>query len=178
MPAHERHDPHEPLPGSRTGDTLLVVLTHDELAHATRVGEQRTEYALSRRWRGGAGQPRWKVREHNVLGACGECAASKGTGLPWEPVAGLQRGAADVGPYEVRTRPADGYWKLIIRPPVEPDALFLLVVQWTPHDYELGGWCCGADALAIPLESPNDRPPAHWVPYENLISMATRLDRG
>jgi hypothetical protein len=166
-------DPHDPNgPGSQ-----LVELTADELAHAYDVGARQRAGAVRRRARTKWGQAQSRAHADHLLGCAGELAVACALGIPWEPPDRPDRGAADVGPWHVRTtrrRPPDlivhpgerGPYVLVTRayPRYERE---LRIVGWVDLDDDPDPWFW-RDPTGT------DRP-AYFLPARALVPWSDRV---
>lgn len=144
-----------------------IELSPPELEAAAEVGSRRHIEALKRRLPDKHGYAKADPWQIHIEGACGELAAAKALGLPWDgPVNTFRRGG-DVGDLQVRTR-SNHDWDLLIRPKDRPDDVFILVTGVAPS-YVVRGWILGKHAQ-VPkyLKEYGGRPPAFFVPQRDL----------
>jgi len=110
----------------------------------------------------------------HLPGCLGELAFAKATGQYWSGAGTSYHDDADVGAFQVRTTThANGH--LIVRPGEgHEDAPWALVTGEFPV-YTVVGWIWGRDARRQEwLRTPNDRPPAFFVPRGSLNDWAPR----
>lgn len=108
----------------------------------------------------------------NLLGAMGELAFAKGSGLSWSRSVNAPKGDPDVLPnWQVRTRSEDWH-DLIVRGDDDDDALFALMIGQEPV-FIFGGWIRAKDAkLKGTLEDKGERnSPAYWVSQKDLLDL-------
>lgn len=108
-----------------------------------------------------------------------EYAVAKELRLPWEPKTWEGRKDGDVAGVEVRSIPKRAHPKLAIRPRDLSDEVlrerpFVLVVADEPSFF-LTGWCYAEEAPKLGVEESPDpsKPPALFIPWENLRPLAT-----
>jgi hypothetical protein len=143
-----------------------INLTDQEREAATAVGSRRHAEAVKKRLPDRHGFRGDSLQIH-VEGACGELAAAKALGLPWDgPVNTFKRGG-DVGDLQVRTR-SNHAWDLIVRPDDRDGDVFVLVTGLTPR-FRVHGWIRGVDAKKDAWRKTyGGRPPAYFVPQRAL----------
>jgi hypothetical protein len=164
----------------RTAPTPIHVrLSTDELVRAATVGVHRQAHTLMGGWRQRAGFDQgwgegWKI---NCEGACGELAAAKALGIPWEPTFEGHARGEDVGTYQVRTGRSDGRF-LIVRDNDSDEDIFILVVGSAP-DYRVVGWATGSECKHPEhlTDAGTGRPPAYFVPAHRLHPIHTLRER-
>lgn len=151
---------------------IAVQLTPRELAHAT----------VEAAWREGAGArglslARYRAqRAELVRGAAAELATAVALGLTWTGI--KQRGAADVGPFEVKSCQ---YWNpytpphmvmsvpAVLEDPRRP--VVLVAGDPDPAVFTLVGWTYCERIAALGNVERGLRGPAYWFPAEWLFSM-------
>lgn len=107
----------------------------------------------------------------HIEGAAGEIAFAKAFGLyPGFTINTFK--AADIGSnVQVRTR-SERRYGLIVRPDDDDDAVFVHVIGSSPN-YVVMGWMLGKDAKRPGYsEAHGDRPPAFFVPSEELRDLS------
>jgi len=107
----------------------------------------------------------------HIEGAAGEIAFAKAFGLyPGFTINTFK--AADIGSnIQVRTR-SERRYGLIVRPDDDDDAVFVHVIGSRPN-YTIMGWLLGKDAKRAGYsETHGDRPPAFFVPSEDLRDLS------
>lgn len=148
---------------------IRVQLSWFELAMASEVGRLRRLASIKRghQHRHGASGAGWT---ECIEGACGEMAFSKAMNWYWDGSVNTYK-RQDVGGCQVRTLSQDWY-DLIVREDDADDEPFVLVTGIAPN-YLVHGWILGRDARTQEwFRSPNDRPPAWFVPQAALRPMA------
>lgn len=148
---------------------LAHTLNAGDLERARLCGQQRHDKSARRdKWKDKALDTARRLA-NDTLGAEGEIAFARLTGLPWKCLAGRGYGKPDVGRYGVRTRRRDG-----LLPIHTDDTLampFVLMREVGPHTYRLIGWVerAGACHRIEWMADPGDRNPAYWVP-DNVLN--------
>jgi hypothetical protein len=122
---------------------MEVKLTWYELMMASSVGCRRNVEALSKNRKGtfDGGLSTWDA---HILGASGEMAFAKATGLYWDASVNTFKTGGDVVGVEVRTR-SQRDWELIVRDD-DPDGRIYFLVTGGPEKFRLVGWIKSEDA--------------------------------
>lgn len=122
---------------------MEVSLTWYEVLTAAHVGTHRNVEALAKKRKGTfeGGLSTW---ESHILGACGEMAFAKATGLYWGASVNTFKVGGDVVGVEVRTR-SQSDWDLIVRDD-DPDGRIYFLVTGGPEKFRLVGWIKSEDA--------------------------------
>lgn len=109
-------------------------------------------------------------RKINRLGALGELAVAKYLGDYWGGTVNTFHRLADVGNnIEVRAT-TNNRQSLIFRDRDSLESFFFLVIQISEETYKIAGFIQGKDAKKEEFYgSPNERPPAYFVPQSRLI---------
>lgn len=147
--------------------TDLVVLSWSELRRASHVGVDRFVRALSqgRAPTYGAGY----TPVPDVVGAWGEAVIAKATGTYWLGDLGHpDAGAADVGPFHVRTTTHPDGCLILHDSDAKPDP-FVLVIANRPPQFRIAGWCLGADGQQATWWRTDTGRPAYFVPQSALL---------
>lgn len=149
-----------------------VVLTWHEMAAAAAVGVQRQIRAM----RSGLTDKHgldpdngWNV---HIVGAQGEMAFCKATGVYWPASIDRFKLDADVGPCEIRTRTNHSY-DLLIRED-DADRPFILVTC-EPPVFRIHGWIKASEARSHSewVKTHGGREPAWFVPSSELEPLET-----
>jgi len=151
-----------------------VVLTPMEEAMAVTLGTGRQEEALQSKRKDQHGFDGKKGLQIHIEGAAGEIAFAKAFGLyPGFTINTFK--AADIGAnIQVRTR-SDKRYGLIVRPDDADDSIFVHVIGARPN-YAIMGWMLGWTAKApMYVQTYGDRPPAYFVPSEDLRDLSDLL---
>jgi len=108
----------------------------------------------------------------HVDGACGELAAYKALGQPWNPTVNTFKApGGDGGPWEVRTR-SRHEWDLLVRPG-DPDGRPMIHVTASSTGHQVHGWLWTSEAKDPQwLQNYGGRPPAYFVPSSSLHPLA------
>jgi hypothetical protein len=114
----------------------------------------------------------WNVNyTDDLLGACGEVAASRGVGIPARLTAGKGRDGDLDRQVEVRTTlTLNGHLRLFDRD--NPRRLFILVVGTPPHMHVVGGGRAG-DMIATQYRDRGGD--GWWIPQSALILTAEQI---
>ena len=150
---------------------MKVILTVGELHLAAQNGCLRQIESMSRNLpdKHGFDGPGWNI---HVEGAAGEIAAAKALNMYWGGTVNTFKSIGDIGKLEIRTTSVKNN-RLIVRNKDSDDAVFVLVVGSTPT-FEVVGWMLGKDAKQSKyVSAPGGRPPAYFVPREDLNSLDT-----
>lgn len=130
---------------------------------------------LSRRMnalRQGLKEPNGKPSNWNddIEGAMAEAAFAKAINKYWAPSIGTFKSLPDVHKFEIRhTRLLNG--RLIVRDRDKSDAVYVLVTGTFPK-YKIVGGMSGLKAKQKKyLYGPNHRPPAYFVPQDQLMDI-------
>lgn len=156
-------------PGSCT------ILSPEDLVRATIAGRRRTA-------RGGTPSSGIETRgaeDVDLIGACGELAFSRISGLPW--TAEFDRDVVDVAPYDVRsTTHAAG--RLIIRERDDPTRSTVLMVRYDLPPGSGGAWRFAgmlpnaeASTVGVWAGGADGRHPCYWVAQRDLRGIEVRL---
>ena len=149
----------------------VVELLWFEWEMAATVGIRRHAIALSRSYSNRNNEPQTYQWNPHVLGACGECAFAKASGLYWSGGLNTFHGrGGDVKHIEVRTRSRMNY-DLIIRDDDDPKKPYVLVLAPpSPRPvFHVAGWIYGEEARRFPKKNyGNKGKPAWFVPQEAL----------
>jgi hypothetical protein len=104
----------------------------------------------------------------DILGALGEAAVARATGDAWDEVVGRpDRGAPDVGPWHVRTRPDPREGLPIHEYDTDTEPFVLVVLLGLPW-FRVVGWCYAGEAKSDEFWRPNMPLPAWIVPQRIL----------
>jgi len=148
---------------------MEVALAWYEVQIAADVGVRRNVEALSKNRKGTfeGGLSTW---ESHILGACGEMAFAKATGLYWEAGVNTFKAGGDVGTVEVRTRSRHDY-ELIVRDD-DPDGRIYFLVTGGPERFRLQGWIKSEEARRPEWrKNHGGYQPAYFVPHSALKSL-------
>jgi hypothetical protein len=115
----------------------VVKLTPEETYRACQVGLKRHIKSMAQHHRPKVKQTCFDFAP-NLLGALGEFAFSKATGIPWDASEGTFKTIPDVGPFEIRTRSSHG-WELYIRDDDPGDRIYFLLTTENLFEYRLHG---------------------------------------
>lgn len=152
------------------GIVLVHTLSPADQERAARCGADRNhgKSKASDKWGDKALHLEGRLANH-ILGAEGEIALARLTGLPWKCNAGRGYGLPDVGGYGVRTRRHQGL--LIVHTDDRLSMPMVLMREVGPHAYQVAGWVerAGACHKAEWLADPGDRNPAYFVP-DNVLN--------
>jgi hypothetical protein len=145
---------------------MFVTLNKHEMAFAAHVGETRQRDAVARKLKPKYGMTSDPLQAH-IDGARGEYAFCKAWNIHW-PATVNNFSGADVGDkVQIRTRMNNRY-ELYVRPLDNEKHIWVLMRANPPH-YEYVGWMYGRDAKKDEwLKTHGNRPPAHFVPNEEL----------
>jgi hypothetical protein len=110
----------------------------------------------------------WQV---DIEGVCGEMAVAKALGIYYNGSINTFK-LPDVGRLQVRMTPLQK-GSLIVRPADPDEAIFVLVTaSERGYTYTVEGWMMGRHAKQDQWrESPNGRPPAYFVPINELYDI-------
>lgn len=108
----------------------------------------------------------WEKSVRNeVLGAWGECAVAKHSGLYFYDIGGPDKAAPDVGPLHVRTTTGDKGLRIYPNDP-DPEPC-VLVVPLRPPTFSIVGWVWAIDGRRDEWVCHLNRG-GHWVPQSAL----------
>lgn len=150
--------------------TMSITLTEHEVIMGSQVGLNRrirSEFGGLKNNHGYTGKNQWDI---DIEGAIAEMIVAKTLGLYWDgSIDVFKRGDINDEVSWIEVRWIDSREKrLIVRPDDPDDRVFILVMGHCPK-YRIVGYISGAQAKEVgSLESPNDRPPAYFVTWENL----------
>lgn len=148
---------------------MLITLTTSELRLAGYAGMDRFVRAVAAGRRDNYGAPPNMFDSH-VIGAWGEIAVARATDHYWAADRGKpDRGAADVGPYHVRTGAHPGC-HLLLHHPDQDDEPFVFVVLHKLPVLEIVGWCNGEEGKRPEYWKTGREPfdPCYFVPSSIL----------
>ena len=148
---------------------MEVKLTWYELRMAADVGCRRNIEALSKNRKGTfeGGLSTW---ESHILGASGEMAFAKATGLYWDASVNTFKAGGDVCTVEVRTR-SESHWDLIVRDD-DPDGRIYFLVTGGPEKFQLHGGIRSEDARQPQWrKNHGGYKPSYFVPQSALKSL-------
>lgn len=120
---------------------IEVELTVEELIRAANVGVRRQAMNVERQRQDRHGAEVGAGWEIHIAGAVGECVFAKAIDVFWSGA--LVFKAKDVGPWEIRTAPANG--RLILHSDDEDESKFVLVQRLTWLRYRIAGWIYAKD---------------------------------
>lgn len=150
-----------------------IILTPIEIAIAVLVAKTRHEEALNQGKKDSHGFKGNPLNIH-IQGAIGETAVAKYLNIYWGGLVNTFKVGGDVGKYQVRTS-KNNY--LLIRPNNKDDDIYIAVKSINVTEHILLGWMTGKEAKQEKWKkSPNNRPPAYFVPDSSLNSMITLLE--
>lgn len=155
---------------------MEVKLTAAEVSIAAQVGCRRNIEAMVKglKPKHGFKGSNWDI---HIEGACGEMAFAKALGLYWDGSVNTFKYGGDVGRFQIRTR-SESHYQLIVRNDDDDDAIFWLVTGKCPQ-YNVVGCIEGRKAKCLQYSATyGNRPPAYFVPNEQLTSTETFLQRG
>lgn len=154
-------------------DKVVITLTDHELYLAASVGMARQlKNVLKKRKDRNTPKKLDDPWTKHIEGAMGEAAVAKYLDKFWSGRLG-DLGAADVGPYEVRTNTSQAKGNdLILKEGDNPAALFIHVIS-NPPDFTITGFMKGEEAQKYPLEERVKGRPSFFVPPEDLEPIKT-----
>jgi len=148
----------------------ILRLTRDELKYASEVGTRIMQLAISKKYKADkyGKQSASKRLADNVMGYTAELVVAKALGLDWQPEKEYSKNSPDVGKYiQVRYSYSDKN-RLIVRPHDHDSHLFVFVTG-KKDKFTIHGCIEGKKAKQEEwLASPNNRPPAYFIPKEKL----------
>lgn len=149
---------------------MRVTLSWPELRTAAHIGIDQYVRALSRNHQPAHGA-HWNDWHKHVIGAWGECVIAKATGTYWVDTNGPDGGAADVGPYHVRTTHHPNGCLPLHETDIDDEPFVLVILERLPS-FRIAGWCIAEDGKQ-PQHWRTDVPnPAYFVPQVRTAPMA------
>lgn len=146
---------------------VTIRLTLFEILEAASKGVMRQVQNLEKRRRQANNHDPGRDWQDHINGALGECAVAKWLGIYWTGNLGNLQ-AADVGPFEVRTRSRAGY-DLILHESDPDDRAFVLVTGLN-GEYVIRGWILARDGKKREYwKDPAGGRPAFFVPQAQLM---------